>query len=292
MSESILGPVLAATLTTTHVDACVTAWCEHLHQRVHSDGVVSEALAAAWQRPLLAGARQVWLANALGEPWLRLLGSDDAVPVKPFEHAGWLSLEINVEDVDALHEALLDSPFTILGAPADLDISPDIRAMQVVGPTGEVLYLTQIKRDVPGFDLPLARCAVDKIFIPVLLAQSRDRALQTFEQFPGTVGNRFDTRITVINRARGLPLETRHPIATLQLRGQSLIEIDELDGLSPRPRSMHDLPTGISLISFAMRNGDALPDGCLAYRLQDGPFSGHRGYLMEGAAGELIELLL
>ena len=144
---------------------------------------------------------------------------------------------------------------------------------------------------MPGFDLPLARCPVDKIFIPVLLGNSREAALATYEQFPGTVGNPFDTRITVINKARGLPLETRHPIATVQLSGQSLIEIDELADVQPRPRGELDLPSGISAISFAMANLDALPDNCLAYTPETGPFAGKRCFLLEGACGELIELV-
>ena len=163
--------------------------------------------------------------------------------------------------------------------------------MQVIGPAGEVLYLTEIKKPVPGFDLPLARCPVDKIFIPVLLSDDRERALATYEQFPGTAGNAFDTRITVINRARGLPLETRDPIATVQLSGQSLIEIDQLAGVQPRPRGELNLPSGISAISFALASLDALPDNCLSYSPETGPFAGKRCYLMEGASGEFIELV-
>ena len=211
VTSSALGPCLAATITTDRVDACVEAWCTYLHHTIAWEQALSPGQAEQWGRPALAGCRTVWLKNAAGEPWLRFIQDNTAVPVEPFRHTGWLSLEVNVQNVEALHRDLLDSPFTIIGPPATLDVSADISAMQVVGPAGEVLYLTEIKKAVPGFDLPLARSAVDRLFIPVLLVSDRDAALATYEQFPNTGGNCFETRITVLNRAHELAPETRHP---------------------------------------------------------------------------------
>ena len=55
-----------------------------------------------------------------------------------------------VDDVDALAAELASSPFRIIGGPADLSFSDQIRAMQVVGPAREVLYLTQADQTPPA----------------------------------------------------------------------------------------------------------------------------------------------
>lgn len=291
MTTSALGPCLTATITTDRIDTCVKAWCDHLYQSKALEERVSATQAEHWGLPALAGSRSVWLSNAAGEPWLRFIEDSSATPVDPFRHTGWLSLEINVLDVDALHQQLLDSPFRIIGHPADLDVSPHIRAMQLIGPAGEVLYLTEIKQAVAGFDLPSARSAVDRLFIPVLLVGDRDEALALYEQFPNTQGNRFDTRITVLNQAHDLTPETRHPVATIQLSGKSLIEIDELTGLTPRPIASCGLPVGISMIGFGVTEAYLEVGAIDNYTVEQEPYRGSSARLLQGNAGELIELV-
>lgn len=288
MATSSLGPTLSATLLTPDLEVSVSAYCDYLFQRVHSRGVIRPETAGFWERPELTGAPCAWLENALGEPWLRLIESPAAEPVDPFRHRGWMSLEISVRDVDGLRPGLEDSPFRVIGEPANLDVSDNIRAMQLVGPAGEVLYLTEVKAEVPPFELPFARCRVDRLFIPVLLAPDRDRALAVYEQFPGTEGLKFETKITVVNRARGLDIESRHPVSTIQLRGRNLVEIDQLDGLSPRPAAPGSLPAGIALVSFAV---ESIPEPLAPHRLSEGRHAGCRAALIKGAAGELIELI-
>lgn len=266
-----LGPALSATIVTRDLDHSIAAYTQHLDQRVLCEGPLDadEADVLGW--PGLAGNRTAWLGNALGEPWLRLLESPQATAQKPFTHYGWLSLEIAVADCDALGERLANSPFDIIGQPADLAMSDAIRAMQVVGPSGEVLYLTQVKRPVPPFELPMARCSVDRLFIPVMLCPDRSAARNHYEQLSGNAGMEFDTLVTVINRALGLPMDTQHPVAVLQLAGDTLIEMDQVPGLEPAPFSQTQPPSGIAFIHFQ----------------HDGPPLGP----LTGAAGERIELI-
>jgi hypothetical protein len=205
----------------------------------------------------LGGSRCAWLANELGEPWLRLIECPDAPARRPFTHVGWLALEIDVQDVDALGHSLADSPFDIIGAPADLAISDAIRAMQVVGPSGEVLYLTQVKRPLPPFELPRARCRVDRLFIPVMTCPDRDAVLDHYERLSGNEGLRFETAITVISAALGFEKNHAHPVATLQLADNTLIEIDQVAGLRPAPYGGDEIPTGIALIHFSHEHAPA-----------------------------------
>jgi catechol 2,3-dioxygenase-like lactoylglutathione lyase family enzyme len=251
MTPARLGPVQGATLVTADLAQCTASYCGHLHLREHTLGVLPEAEAAALGWPGLGGTSCAWLANALGEPWLRLVENPAAEVQRPFERYGWLSLEISVQDVDALGESLRGSPFEIIGPPANLAVGEAIRAMQVVGPCGEVLYLTEIKAPLPPFELPRARCPVDRLFIPVMMAPDRETALGHYEERTGVEGLRFDTRITVISHARGFDREHPHPVATLQLPGKTLIEIDQVEGLAPAAFASANPPTGIALAHFA-----------------------------------------
>ena len=270
MSRPRLGPALSATIVTSDLDHSTAAYAQHLGQRVLCEGHLDDAAAAALGWPSLAGNRETWMGNALEEPWLRFIEAPDAETLQPFTRYGWLSLEISVQDCDALGEALVDSPFEIIGPPADLAMSDAIRAMQVVGPSGEVLYLTEIKRPVPPFELPTARCPVDRLFIPVMLCPDRDAALAHYASLSGNDGLTFDTKITVINRAHGLPIDTQHPVSTIQLEGNTLIEMDQVPGLQPVPFNGAEPTTGIALVHFDH------PDA---------------GGLSQGAAGERIELI-
>ena len=246
-----LGPAVAATIITRDLDHSIAAYTQHLGQQLSSEQAFDATQARACGWDALAGNRSAWLANALGEPWLQLVEHGAATSMAPFTHYGWLSLEVAVADVDALGESLANSPFEIIGPPADLAMSDAIRAMQVVGPDGEVLYLTQIKRPVAGFELPTARCAVDRLFIPVMTCPDREAALAHYAALSGNDGLRFETRITVINRALGFDKNREHPVATLQLRGATLIEIDQVDQLAAAPFGGPTLPGGIALIHFA-----------------------------------------
>ena len=119
-----------------------------------------------------------------------------------------------MRDVDALAAALVPGHFDIVGAPADLELSPAIRAMQLVGPAGEMLYLTQVKAPVPPFALPLSRelppaQAIGPLFIAVLSTPSREAVLRAIAPLSPLSTLCFDTKVTVLNRALGRALEAR-----------------------------------------------------------------------------------
>jgi hypothetical protein len=236
----------------------------------------------------MADAPFALLANELGEAWLELIENPATKALDPFSHSGWFSLEICVADVDALRPAIDESLFKVIGEPANLEMSDNIRAMQVIGPAGEVLYLTEIKAPVPPFDLPTARCLVDRLFIPVILATDRSKTAAVYERLNGQDGMKFDTKITVINRARGLEISTQHPVCAQQLAGSNLIEIDQLDSLQPRSGTGHKLPSGIVAITFAVR---ALPKDLPSQDIKDGLFAGSKTACLRGEAGELIEMI-
>ena len=273
MSSTVAaGPLLHATLLVDDAEPVLAAYTT-LGLAAVAQAPVSSAQASVWQQPSLAGRRCTLLAGAGGASLLRII----EVPGTParltrFSH-GWLALEILVRDVDALAEPARRGGFEIVGAPADLEVSPQLRAMQVVGPAGEMLYLTQIKAPVPPFDLPLSSALASDIgplFIAVMSVPSRAAALAACAPLLPASTLQFDTKVTVLNRAFGRPLHARWPMATVQLAGRCLFEIDEVVDAQVRTPPAGDLPAGLAWVT-----------------LQGGPGAG----LHEISAGAWIENL-
>jgi hypothetical protein len=198
---------------------------------------------------------------------------------QPYTSTGWAAAEIVVGDLDRVAERLADSPFRIIGPPAvlDFDFTDQIRAMQVEGPGREVLYLTEVGAEIPGFDLPRATGLVGELFVAVLGGASIDEMAAPYAALGRPAGPAFQARIEVLAAAHGMDLQMRHSLSTVALPDSSLIEIDAFPGACPpRAASAIGLPSGIAIASFA-----ATLDGS--------PIAEPR--LMTGAAGEWIELL-
>jgi hypothetical protein len=285
-----VGPVLCGTLVARDADAVVRAYRQGLGMVVVSDAPLPAALAAAWGKPELAGARFVVLGADVADAsthWLRIIASPLAEAPPPMRHSGWLALEVLVKDVCALGERLQNGPFTVLGPPRPLAVNDNIWAMQVAGPAGETLYLTEVRAPVPPFELPPpATHTAERLFIPVLSAREHAAAMHGYETLVGHQGLRFDTRVSALNATLGIDPEWRRPVGTLQLAGNSMIEIDHVpEHDSPLPCTS-GLPSGLAMVSFHARRDAALAQGTTWQAHGAGAVA-----LMQGPAGEWIELL-
>lgn len=277
-----LGGIVGTTISAPSIDEVRQAWERHLHYRPLTEGLVDEALASAWNAPGMAGARWLTMQPA-GNPdfAVRFVEHPDAAGYRAFSAHGWNAAEIMVEDVDAMAEALAGSAFRIVGTPADLGFCPDIRAMQIVGPAGELLYLTQFKKPVPGLDVPLPNGPVDRAFIMILGGPALEPMQSFYQEYFGVPpAPVLKSRVVGMAEAFGMDREHRFDIAALPLAGQSLIEIDAMPPAArPLPEQAPHLPAGISIVSFRV------PELPPAARRAQGA-----GYL-RGAAGELLELI-
>lgn len=295
MSDGIpsLGPALTGTLVCSDLDFLVKAYDRFLDMKIIEEGSLSPETVRQWGAPGLEGHRYAVLASKSSVPWLRVVEDKDAVPAKPFLQQGWLSLEVLVADVDQLALELANSPFEIYRPPADLDVSDAIRAMQVIGPAGEVLYLTQVNAEVPPFEIPQARCRIDQLFIPVMCCLDREQALAFYRQFEGGKDYLFDTRITSVNSAYGYELERKHPVATVQLAAKTMVEIDQIDAAAARPCAEGRLPAGIAMISYEIDNLErtGLPWFQAPRALAEQPYGGRRTVSLIANGGERVELI-
>ena len=206
-------------------DACA-AYIHYLDQVVVCEELLNPDYARKLGLTGMDGALSAWLGVAGQSPWLLLVQSAHAKIAAPFARQGWMALELAVLNVDALAPSLQGSPFQIIAEPKDLDFSDAIRAMQVQGPAGEVLYLTQIKRPVPPFRLPQTKLRVDRPFVAVIGCTDAGTASAFYLGLGADKRLRFDTRLGALNDAHGLAPDTQHKVATVELLYGHLLEID------------------------------------------------------------------
>jgi catechol 2,3-dioxygenase-like lactoylglutathione lyase family enzyme len=290
----MLGRISTVTISTPDLPAAAAAYQRHLGYRVVDDGALGHAVAHSWGRPQLAGTRCLLLEPDSGaETYLRFVQGPAYAGYEPFACVGWNAAELIVKDVDALAGRLAGSPFRIIGAPANLSFSDKIRAMQVVGPGREVLYLTQIDERLAAFDTPDATSDVDRVFI-VILGGADLETLQDYyqRQFGLARAAVMPSVVSVISARYGLPRDYQHPIAALQLPGQCYIEADQMPaGVAPRPCDPGQLPPGIAMVSFEIDHLPDMPPGSSAATVPGLPYHGRRSRICVGAAGELVELI-
>ncbi len=223
----------------------------------------------------LQNAAIAWLGNE--SPFLRLIEYRDATPQPAFSKLGWMASEWLVRDVHALYQEIEHiSPFRVIQAPTALDFSDQIVAMQVQGPCDEVLYLTEVKASVPPFRLPLSSALkhpIGSAFVSILACADRSTSAAFYQGLGGQERLQFETRLGALNAVHGWDTERKHPLATLAMQGDALIEFDQIE-----------LPSVASdaickgVLSVAIRR--------LGTRAQAGPRR-----VLRGPANELIELV-
>jgi len=239
-----IGPVLGASVVARSLDAVLPFYLEAGFQRCSATPPWGR-LPPVLDQPCTGRA---WLAGGSGRPWLQLVEIPSAIAVDRYRHTGWFSLEVGSNEVETLASVLAGCMgFEILAGPAPLEVSDDIVATQVIGPSGELYYFTQVKRPLPPFSLPQPRHRLDELFIAVSTALDLDSALAFWQSLSGSRGLSLETRIGVLNRGLGLDSAHRLPVGIVQLAGSTLIEIDQVPAIAPRPA----LSQGIAMISVA-----------------------------------------
>jgi hypothetical protein len=292
----MLNVIFIVTLSAPNLKVVEEAYRDYLGYNVAARGKVSRTLASAWGAPASAGHDYLLMQPESGEEvYLRFIESEATEGYAPLRTFGWNCTEILVKDPDDLARRLADSPFRIIGPPRNLSSNEDIRAMQVIGPANEVLYLTRLTPGKAGFDLGSARTDVDRVFIVVLGGRDM-KAMRDFYagkmKLPVTLPT--GTRISVLSRAHGMDPEHLHPLAVARLPRKFLIEIDEYpQGATLRPQRDGYLPPGLSLVSFEVDSIDALKLDLIQppVVIEEWPYKGRRVAVTSGAEGELIELV-
>lgn len=262
-----MGPIAAVTVRAADLDSTVAAWRAVFGWEERDAGRVTQERARAWGAPAAAG--RPW--RELGPPsgadaGVRFVAGPEAPGHRPLRSLGWAALELLVADADATAARLEGTAFRMLAPPRALGGDPalGIRALQAVGPAGEVCYLTEVG---PAADpaLPRARCAVDRPFVAVLAARDAGRSAAVHAEVLGLPPPDVASwRIDVLNAAFDLDPGTRHPLATLPLAGGCLLEVDGYPPAAVPARADGHLPPGVAAVTLATAGTPCVyrgPDG-------------------------------
>jgi len=289
--------IRAATLVTPDPDAAAALYGRWMDYTVVERGEITPELAASWAARRGAGRRFTVCRPASEHAvYLRFVQGEAQPDYRPLRTYGWAAIEICVQDVEAVAARLAASPFEIIGPPAPLDGMPNIVAMQVQGPNGEVVFLTQILSPTfPDFDLPQAESLIDRLFILVLASSDLEGAKAWLAgALKLGAGPTIELAYGVLSDAFGLAPDHKHQIATLSHGRDVFLEVDQYPAdAGPRPVRPGDLPPGVAMATFVHPDFDALqgpwitpphsPPGVI--------YGGARAATMAGPDGVLIEIV-
>jgi len=261
-------------------------------------GEISGDLAGSWGTPNMAGRAYILMQPESGtDVFIRAVETDAVDGYSAMTTFGWNSFEIIIEDVYALNERLLKSPFEIIGGPEALSPESTIHAMQVIGPSEEVLYLTQ-ETDPEATLLPEPGSFVDRPFIMVLACPDVSAIVDFYQSkfgVPGGGGSGDGASIGIIARAQGLAEDHKFQMGFMRFADHGhYIEIDGYpDSASPRPRADGQLPPGNAMCSFNVNDLDEFDVDFISAPVRDSSlaYGGHRTATLIGPAGELTELI-
>ncbi|WP_439532808.1 VOC family protein [Polymorphobacter sp.] len=258
---------------------------------------VSDALAAAWGAPAMAGRETRLLRAPGGTPYATRLVAGSAVPgFAPLKSHGWAAYEHTVVDCDALYARIKDSAFEVIGAPKLVPGFDNFIPFQVVGRAGEVLYLNQVlKSGMSDLDLPHTQAVVDQMFIAILAADDRAETVAFHVSELGfTEGQTWTIPYSVINNSFGLDAATLTAMTMTKTGRTPGCEIDQYpDAARARAVTPGELPPGNALVSFIFGSLDALRVPLLGppVRIDDDLYQGRRAACVRGPSGEIIELI-
>ncbi len=286
----------AATLSVADPAATARRYVEWFDYRIVDDQPLHPRLARSWGTPASAGRACLTLAPASGASvFLRFVGAEPVPGYRPLRTHGWAAIEICVTDVLAVHERMRRSPFEVIGPPREIEGLPAIYPMQVQGPDGEIVYLTQIRSDLPAYDLPRAATLIDTLFIAVLACSNLKASLRWFEHHARlSPGREMAIVYTMLAKAFDLPIEDLHTIATMIHGRDVFLELDQYPAAATaRPCPPGSLPPGVSLVTFAHPEFAALPGPWIeSPSIQDGViYGGSTAGTLRAPDGTLVELV-
>ncbi|MFZ4120828.1 MAG: VOC family protein [Caulobacterales bacterium] len=289
----------SATLSVADIGRSQGLYERYLEYRTVESGNVDRGLAESWGAPKAEGAAYAVLQPSSGANiFLRLVQQPPHPDFVPLQTYGWAAIEICVQDTHAVCARMADSPFTIIGPPKELDGLPAIFPMQVQGPNGEIVYLTQIRDDLPMYDLPRAQSLIDRLFILVIASSDMAGALAFARDRLGlSFGREISLAYTMLAKSFGKPLDTKYTICTVTHERDVFFEFDQYPpAATPRPQHPGLLAPGVAMGGLWLPDFDkqisVLSDFLITPpEARVGPiYGGKRAATVRGPDGTLFEV--
>ena len=236
----MLKSIYIVTLVVLSLARSEQAYETNLGYETVARGELSAELAGAWQAPEAAGAPwRLMKPRSDSDVFIRFVEAGSRGNYQPMKTLGWNAVEIQAQDPDRLAGELDPEAFEIIGPPAFLTDKQNIRAMQVLGPDQELLYLTHVLDPAQStFNIGTAQSYVDRVFIMVL--GTADLAATTVfynDQLGQSLSGPWPYRVSVLSRAWGLPQETMYDLSIAQLQEPFLVEISNDGGMTWRDKA-------------------------------------------------------
>tara|TARA_R110002020_G_scaffold226974_2_gene437561 strand:- start:96910 stop:97791 length:882 start_codon:yes stop_codon:yes gene_type:complete len=286
----------SATLTVADIERSADLYASYLDYAVVERGTLSQDLADSWDAPKSAGMSYIVMQPSSGaDIYIRFIEQPEVEGFKALRSFGWNAIEICVEDVLAANERMLKSPFEIIGPPREIDGLPAIHPMQVKGPDEEIVYLTQIKSDLPAFDLPRAESAIDKLFILVMGCSDMRASNKWMEEHVGVeMGRDMEIVYTMLAKAYDLPEQDMHVISTMIHGRDVFLELDQYPKAAiQRPQHAGMLAPGCAIGTLWHPDFDSLKGPWITEPVaRDGViYKGKRAGTMKAPDGTLVEMV-
>lgn len=266
------------TITTVDPTATAASYAAHLGYIVCDEGIIPPMRAAQWRTPKITGRRyiEMQVPDSTGPVCFVRFIEQTLHPGLPLLGHGWNAMELLCQNPYELAKDFAGSAFRVVIPPRPLPFNPDLHAMQVIGPAGELIYFTSLPSDNALLDLRPAERRVDEPFIAVLGGPNIETMLGFYRtQLATPTLPPAPVNIRIINDEFALGDDACVPLGIVKLPRFQLIEVDEHPSASqPRPRREGELPPGIAMVSFDVAGIQSLD----------------RVHIVIGAAGEWLEL--
>ncbi|MEO0574917.1 MAG: hypothetical protein AAF004_05590 [Pseudomonadota bacterium] len=287
--------VLAVTISADDPSAAAHAYTQTLGYQVEEESVVSSETANVWDTPDMVGRAVITLTPESGADFrLRFVESKPLEGYRPMRTRGWNAVEFLVQSPDDMAERLRDSAFSIIGEPRDLSADGHVRAMQAIGPAGEIIYLTRIRGarvQVYG----AAKTMVDRAFIVVVGSDDFGSLVDFYgHRFRHTLQTFGQMKIDVASKALSVSDDTLYDVKLARLGNHFSIELDGYPvTIVERPRHAGALPPGVAMVTIGVQSLDALGAQWRGEpaSISGGFYKNARTGVMTGPAGEWLECL-
>ena len=273
------------------LDAMTEAYARTFDYRLVAAEPVAPELARAWGAPAMVGRRSALMRPASGvESWIRFVEGEAAPELGVL---GWNGIELLVENLDDVEARIARSPFRVFSPPQALSISDKVRFMQVIGPSGELLFLNEMGD--PALRVGRARSPVDR---PFVLTCGTLRVAETLEWFRRTLGadaaEPFPVVMPALNRIFGFAEGSAHALGMVRMAGPCILELDEYPlSAMPKRSAPGALPAGVALVSCSTEAVGPVADALKArsVRIDAPPYDGAEAVLLKTPEGALLEIV-
>ena len=294
----MLKNIAIVTVMVKSLEITELVYQSELSYKLIHKGVVSEDMASGWGTKNITGRPFLLMGPTNNEAvYLRFIESEEFDKnFRSLKTFGWNAIEILVRDTEKIFLTLKDSQyFRIVGKPVYISDEKSIKAMQVLGPSNELIYFTSIEKpEKTGLMIKEASTEIDRIFILILGVDNIESLRRYYsEKFNIVTSDPAPYRIRTLSNEHGLPIETKFPLSIAKLSDKSLIEIDEYPKASIyRENKANELPPGIAMVSFYV---DSIPNNLPfispVTANKEPPYNNRKSAVIRGAVGELIEII-